>query len=262
MMKRRYVLATLTLLASLSTTNANCQKKMKGRTFDEEPSATPAASKTGTGTDAGKGADHLRRISAEASNNLRRRGVMSRAFPSRSVTDVIPRDILTAIPVIEHVDASKIRDDGSHAAVRDVLSFIGRKKPGSYAASNKGASGLFQIMVNSYAGIRKRYSEAQLDPSFSQGMRNETNAAMAAYLLLDESLASVEKNRRDTLMQSPETLRRFLATAYNAGSRRAVSALESGSRNNMQLELSHRNLPKETQAYLRKLAAYRMVAAG
>ncbi|NTW13937.1 MAG: lytic transglycosylase domain-containing protein [Candidatus Moranbacteria bacterium] len=263
-MKRRYVLATLTLLASLSTTNAYCQKAKKGHASDEETSAAPMTSETGTGTDAGKGADHLHRISAEASNSLRQRGVMSRAFPNRSVSDVIPRDILSAIPVIEHVDGSKIRNEGSWAAIRDVLSVIGKKGRGSYAAtrSQAGAHGLFQYMPGTYAGIRRMYPEARLISSFSEGMKNEVNAAMAAYLLLDESLSGVDKGQRDALMRSPETLRRFLATAYNAGGRKAVSALESGSRNRPRLELSHRNLPRETQAYLRKLAAYRMVAAG
>lgn len=263
-MKRRYVLATLTLLASLTTTNAHGQKKTRDRAFDEETPAAPTVTEKGTGTDAGKGADHLQRISAEASSMLRARGVMSHAFPNRSVSDVIPQDILAAIPVIEHVDGSKIRDKGPWAAVREVLSSIGRKGLGSYAAtrSRAGAHGLFQYMPGTYDGIRKKYPKARLIPSFFDGMKNETNAAMAAYLLLDESLASVEPHRREALMQSPETLRRFLATAYNAGSRRAVSALESGSRNRTRLNLNHRNLPRETQAYLRKLAAYQLVAAG
>ncbi|HWP68135.1 MAG TPA: hypothetical protein VN437_02455, partial [Rectinemataceae bacterium] len=208
------------------------------------------------------GEDHLRQISAKASDTLRSRGVMSHAFPNKSVCDVIPQDILMAIPIIEHVDPSKIRQQGPTTAVQAVLSFIGRKGPGSYAASrsNAGARGLFQYMPGTYSGIRRKYPEARLIASSSEGMRNEVNAAMAVYLLLDESLASVDEHRRHALMRSPETLRQFFATAYNAGSRKAVSAL--GSKSRTRLELSHRNLPPETQAYLWKLAACRMIAAG
>jgi len=260
---RSYVLATITLLASLGTANGNCLKAKKSQKQDEETVAAPTLPEAGNGTDAGKGADHLREISAKAAEALRSRGVMSRAFPGRSVADVIPSEILTVLPVIEHVDSSKMRREGSGSAVRAVLSFIGRKGSGSYSASQSraGAHGLFQLMPQTYSGIRRKHPDAGLILSFSEGMRNEVNAAMAVYLLLDESLAGVEKNRRQTLVQSPETFRKFLAAAYNAGYPRAVSALRSENGKTSWLTFNHWELPRETRGYLWKLGwAYPEIA--
>lgn len=290
-MKRRYVFAILTFFATLATTAGHGLKPKKEPGSSDETMSAPmlpdqgngagavpktepvTAGRLGTeylseirnvgktafavpaypvaGSYAEKGLAHLDRIYGQAARNLRSHKVMSRAFPGRSVADVIPTDILMAIPVIEHVDPTKIRREGPETAVRDVLSRIGRRGPGAYAGtrSHAGAHGLFQYMPRTYAGIRKKYPEARLIPSFSEGMRNETNAATAVYLLLDESLAGVDKNRRATLMRSPMTLRMFLAASYNAGYPRAVRALRAGSPRGIRVAM----LPGETRGYLRKL---------
>ncbi len=262
-MKRRYFFATL-FFATLTITAGSGLKVKKSGETDEDSTTAPMFPGLNGETDAGKGADHLRRVHATATATLRSRGVMSKAFPRRSVTAVVPSDVLMTIPIIEHVDPSMIRRSGPGAAVRDVLSVIGRKGPGAYAASRShaGARGLFQYMPRTYAGIRRKYPEARLIPSFTEGMKNEANAMMAAYLLLDESLSGVSAERRSALMRSPMTLRMFLAASYNAGYPRAARALRPGSRQDVPLVLRHHALPSETQGYLRKLGQVHPETAG
>lgn len=285
-MKRRYVFAILTFFATLATTAGHGLKPKKERRSDsgfagapmsphmedEETLSTERLSRErrtptsggelyaataypSTDSYAEKGLAHLTSVYGRAARNLRANGVKSRAFPNRNVADVIPTDVLMAIPVIEHVDPTKIRRKGSETAVNDVLSNIGRKGPSAYAGirSHRGANGLFQYMPRTYAGIRRKYPEARLVPGFADGMRNETNAATAVYLLLDESLDGVSGSRRAALMRSPMTLRMFLAASYNAGYPRVVRALRAGDGAGVRVVLNHQVLPRETRGYLRKL---------
>lgn len=253
-MKRRYVFAVLTCIATFTMTAGTGMKLKKGGKSDEDSTTAPMFPEMNRGTDAGKGADHLRRIHMQAADNLRSRGVMSRAFPGRSVADIIPSDMLMAIPIIEHVDPVRIRREGTESAVRTILSTIGTKGAGGYVSirSHAGAKGLFQYMPRTYSGIQRKYPEARLIPSFSEGMRSGVNSATAVYLLLDESLAGVEKHRRAALMRSPMTLRMFLAASYNAGYPRAARALRPGASHDAPLVLRLHTLPTETRGYLRK----------
>jgi hypothetical protein len=203
------------------------------------------------GTDAKAGARHLLEIYSKAADMLRARKVMSLAFPDENVADVIAPDILASLPIVEHIDPAKIRRDGSRAAVQDVLSNIGRTKGRAYkqVQSYAGAKGLWQYMPRTYRGIRKKYPDAQLIPSFTLGMSNQVNAAMAAFLLLDESLSGVKKSQREILRQSPGALRNYLAAAYNAGFPKAASALRTDKK---KIFLERGNLPGQTRGYLKK----------
>jgi len=85
--KRRYVFAVLTFFGTLAMTAGNCFKVKKNRGTDEESASAPMFPGMETDTDAGRGAEHLRRIYAGAAGNLRSRGVMSKAFrPFRQAT--------------------------------------------------------------------------------------------------------------------------------------------------------------------------------
>lgn len=202
-------------------------------------------------TDADAGAEYLLEIYARAADVLRAREVMSLAFPDENVADVIAPDILASLPIVEHIDPAKIRRDGSRAAVQDVLSNIGRTKGRAYekVRSYAGAKGLWQYMPGTYRGIRKKYPDAQLIPSFTQGMSNQVNATMAVILLMDESFSGVKKSQREILRQSPEALRNYLAAAYNAGFPKAASALRIDKKN---IFLEEGNLPGQTRGYLKK----------
>ena len=156
--KRRYVFAVLTFFGTLTITAGNCFKGKKSRESDEEPASAPMFPGMTMDSNAGKGEKHLRWIYSVAASNLRSRKVMSKAFPRKCVADVIPSDVLMTIPIIEHIDPVKIRREGPEAAVRDVLSVIGRNGPSSYAAtrSRVGAHGLFQYMPKTSSGIRRK----------------------------------------------------------------------------------------------------------
>ncbi len=155
---------------------------------------------------------------------LNERGVLSRAFPGRKVTDILPQRILRVLLMNEHIDPGEFKTQGlTKSLVERVLTIVAtnRDKAYAYSISSAGAYGLVQMIPSTYSLIATRYPAAGLKTSFHQGMADAVNAVMAQVLLCDADWQSI-KSRQDI---PAERVGPYLAASYNGGVGRVLSIL-------------------------------------
>jgi hypothetical protein len=162
----------------------------------------------------------------KAYDRLNKRGVRSRAFEGRRITDVVPRDVLRVLLINEHIDPGEFRTQGlAGPLARRVLTVVATNKEKAYAysISRAGAHGLVQMISSTYRLLLKKYPEAGLIEDFSTGMSDLVNAVMAQVLLCDADWQTL-RSRFDL---GPEQVGPYLAAAYNGGVGRVMSLLSS-----------------------------------
>jgi hypothetical protein len=162
----------------------------------------------------------------KAYEQLKKRGVQSRAFEGRRITDVIPRDVLRVLLINEHIDPGEFRTQGlAGPLARRVLTVVATNKEKAYAysISRAGARGLVQMIASTYSLLLRKYPEAGLVGDFSAGMADPVNAVMAQVLLCDADWQTLQ-SRFDV---GPQQVGPYLAAAYNGGVGRVISLLNS-----------------------------------
>jgi len=155
---------------------------------------------------------------------LAERGVMSRAFLGRKIIDVVPKDVLRALLMNEHIDPAEFKTSGLTGTlcerVLTVIATNGGKAYG-YSISSAGARGLVQMIPSTYRLIQSRYPAAGLNPDFAAGMADPVNAIAAQIVLCDSDWEAIQS-------RSPigvEKIGPYLAAAYNGGVGRVLSVL-------------------------------------
>lgn len=247
---------TLIILVSLIFSTCSKSAEHPGDLRQRPTGIDAPATPTRPPTDAEKGEAHLRTLCKQSDAVLNSRRVMSASIPNLPLTKVIPEDLPKAIIATEHLWIPKRENKETPEMVVDhILSTIGRKGLGIYARtiSSAEAVGFAQFKRTTYHLLRRRYRQADLNPSFQAGMKDEVNAVTAIRLYCDSALLSLSENQRLALLRSPETLRRFMLVAYNAGGNAAKRALESGALSGT----TNGTLVKETRAHLKKYEMYR-----
>ena len=162
----------------------------------------------------------------KAYERLKKRGVRSRAFEGRLVSQVVPRDVLRVLLINEHIDPGEFRSQGMAGPLaRRVLTVVGSNNARAYAysISKAGARGLVQMIASTYYLLLKKYPEAGLMADFHAGMGDPINAVMAQVLLCDADWESLQA-RFDI---GPSEVGPYLAAAYNGGVGRVLSLLSS-----------------------------------
>lgn len=154
-----------------------------------------------------KGELYLDSIIDEAYRYLEKKNVLSRSFPQKEVTEIVPKDLIKNLIVTEHLpfDTSKTVKE----RVNTVFAILGANKETAYnyTVSEKNAVGVAQFIRSTYDKIVKLYPEAKLDPNFHSGTRNHISAIVAMILLCDVNAALVKKSNLDI----------SLARLYNGG---------------------------------------------
>lgn len=125
-----------------------------------------------------------------AFDRLRSKHVYSRAFPERLVADVIAKDTLEALGVIEQSDDKKFHEDERGTIESVYLEYaLNGKDAYKWAQSSAMALGAYQFTDGggngTYSEVVRRYAEARLDPNFENGARDLGNVLEAAACLLD-----------------------------------------------------------------------------
>jgi hypothetical protein len=216
------------------------------------------------------GFNYLKSQLSQAQTDFKDKQVKSRAYEDKLIADVIPAKVSLALSIIEHVDPNRFerlsekfqqsmnQEIGDVEAMKllanEIFTTVGANRESSYAyaVSKAGARGLFQFIPQTYANIRGRYARAKLDEDFAEGMNNHVNGAKASLLLFDSDLSFLSVNRRNTLLQSPEVMGMYLASAYNSGAPRTAKAIDQHGAD------WRKHILPETQKYVRKfLAVYR-----
>lgn len=175
------------------------------------------------------GRTYLENLLAKAAADLDGRGVSSRSFSGRRVTETVDTRTLMTILIVEHARSDKIEELGIQRVVEEVLVVLGANGDDAYdhAVSRARARGLAQFIKSTYQLTRTRYPAAKLTTDFNQGMADHQNAVKAQYCLADWTL-SVLKSEVLADLQLPgfeEDLGAYIAAAYNGGERRAAQAL-------------------------------------
>ncbi|MCL5666734.1 MAG: hypothetical protein M1383_03115 [Patescibacteria group bacterium] len=211
----------------------------------EEVIYTPYSENLDTPIIRKEGYDYLVKNLIAARNQLKEKGVKSKAFHDKLVADVMPMDVALKLCMIEHIDPfifkrqaaelAKETNLGKGDAEREVmgdmanqaLTVVGANREWSfvYAYSKAGAGGLFQFIPSTYQAVRERYPKAGLRKDFREGMDDHVNGAKASLLLFDSDLSFTNSDHRQFLLKNPQALGMYLASCYNGGAPRTVQAI-------------------------------------
>lgn len=194
------------------------------------------------------GLEYLRNTLGTAKRDLLDRGVKP-----ISCNEFVADDVSVALAIIEHIDPQKFQSGRytTEKLINETLVVMGTNKQNAYrySVSKAGARGLFQFIPDTYKRIVRRYPKAGLNLDFIKGMEDHINAAKASFLLFDADMRALNNGRDEQLMNSPEVLGRFLASAYNCGAGKTKNAMDRYGKNWTS------RVPLETQIYLNKYDA-------
>ncbi len=174
------------------------------------------------------GSDYLSFLIQDAFDELRAKGIRSRAFPDKLVADVIDPYLIKSIVVIEHTDhASLLREDNPERTLGIFLAKLALNGDDAFGVdrSTAGAVGLVQFIPSTYSLYVKNRKDLELIPDFARGMADHKNAVKAEVAYLDQSLAELPQKVRDTYLGDKVKAAEFLAAAYNGGSTRVKRAI-------------------------------------
>jgi hypothetical protein len=219
---------------------------------------TPYSPEIATETVIERGIQVQRKLIDKAYERLKDRQVLSRAFPGRPISDIIPKDVVTVLLINEHIDPGKFIAAGlAGPLARQVLTIIATngEKAYAYSVSPAGARGLVQMIPSTYALLRAKYPEARLNADFATGMADALNALSAQVLLCDADWQSI-RSRVDIPV---EQVGPYLAAAYNGGVGRVLSILDNDASEWMESPESN---SRPTKTVTRKVPVRKRTRAG
>lgn len=204
-----------------------------------------------------EGENYINEVVEKAFQVMRDKQVPSRAYPGKLMADVVDKDLLKTLIVIEHSDAGSLSRNPEDAVNRVLATFgLNKGDTYNYARSYAGALGIAQFMPATYASFVKR-TQLALNPSFEGGMFDHENAIRAQAAYLDDSLASLPSVARDLGMQNAK-VKEYLAASYNGGYAKVKTAIQiwdeqiSGALAPYEIK-SRSRLHPETIQYVKKL---------
>jgi hypothetical protein len=216
----------------------------------EEVVYTPYSPRIDTPQVREDGLNYLRQQIESARAALDETNVRLRSFDS--LGDVFAlTDISLVLSIIEHIDPTRYKNcpsGGETALVHEVLTVIGANKAKAFAYSRSpaGARGLFQFIPGTYEKLLRKYPQARLEKNFVVGCSDHVNAAKASLLLFDSDLNDLPGDYLRAIGQDVRAVGRYLAAAYNCGSKRVERSLRNCDESWTCI------LPEETKTYLRK----------
>lgn len=192
--------------------------------------------------------------------DLNARGVMSRAFPDRPLTDIISPELVQGIAVIEHMGLASLSGPKGEYLMDSVFVILGtnQDKAYAYSRSSANAKGVAQFIPSTYK-IMTKQTNLGLDPDFETGMANARNALKAMIAYLDAELAYMPFSVRDLYYVDIDRVHEYLAAAYNAGGVRVRRAIlmwgDAWSEDHVAANYTQARaiLRDETQQYVAKL---------
>ncbi|MEY4723457.1 MAG: hypothetical protein RLZZ324_970 [Candidatus Parcubacteria bacterium] len=173
------------------------------------------------------GSDYLSYLIQDAFDELRAKGIKSRAYPDKLVADVIDPYLLKSIVVIEHSGhVTLLGDDEPESVLGQFLVKLALNEGDAFdnSISSAGASGLVQFIPSTYKLYVTKRPDLGLIPDFRTGMADHKNAVKAEVAHLDSSLAGMPQPIRDIYASDKTKAAEFLAAAYNGGDARVRKA--------------------------------------
>lgn len=163
------------------------------------------------------GIAHDKSIVSQAFATLRERGVRSKTFPNKLVSDVealSPR-FFERLPLLEQGDFTEFQLNPQNTT-EGVLVILGANGENAWkhTCNKSHACGWVQFTPRTYKSIRTSYTKAKLITDFKAGAGNQLNSIMAAILLHDYNLSNLVQKYGDKILLDPH-LEEYLAAAYN-----------------------------------------------
>jgi hypothetical protein len=186
------------------------------------------------------GKDYLMATARRALDELRMAGAPSKAFPGKSLADVVPAEVITTLAVIEQTDDGDFVRKGEEA-FNEVLSQYGLKRGEAYRYSVSSASAIGPMQFTNrrgngtYALTVRRCPEARLDRDFERGATNLLNAMKAAICLFDIELLQMADEISDAYRDNQHVLGIFPVAAYNGGPKNVKKLAKSIKKMNVKL---------------------------
>ena len=179
------------------------------------------------------GKDYIKEMVDVAFASLQTNNVKSRSVPGQLVSDIVNKDFLKNIIVVEHVDPTAFaiaNDDGRNLTDR-VLTIIGTNRENAYAytGSPAGANGIAQFISPTYKTMRLTYPSAKLITDFMLGTATHDNAIKAMALFFDAYKREItdKVTRKQVLAQLGGVSEEMMSMAYNGGPNRVVRAVNT-----------------------------------
>lgn len=174
------------------------------------------------------GSDYLSGRIQQTLDDLRARGVKSRAYPDRLLADVADPYLVKSIVIIEHSShVALLSDYRPEKEVGDFLEWLGRYGDDAFdgVISSAGASGIAQFIPSTYSALLRQWPELGLIKDFKTGMADHQNALKAEIAYLDDCLTDMPRSVRDSVKSSPLAAATVMAASYNGGSVRVRRAI-------------------------------------
>lgn len=216
----------------LLSTSVPDPKQRSGKTYTDiiyvpysEALQTPELVQTGK--------DYIKEKVDAAFASLQANRVQSRSVPGQLVSDIVNKDFLKNIIVVEHVDptAFTIASDEGKSLTDRVLVIIGTNRENAYAytGSPAGANGIAQFISPTYKTMRLTYPNAKLITDFMLGTATHDNALKAMALFFDAYKREItdKVTRKKILAQLGGVSEEMMSMAYNGGPNRVVRALNT-----------------------------------
>jgi hypothetical protein len=222
-------------------------------TGHEEVVYTPYSPEIDTWVVREAGLNYLKEQIESARADLDDKNVNLKGFDILS-EDFTATELSLVLSIIEHIDPARFENappGGETALVHEVLTIIGANTVNAYAysKSSAGARGLFQFIPGTYEKMLRKYPQAGLHRDFVAGTKNHVNAAKASILLFDSDLGDLPGEYLHAISRDVESIGRYLAAAYNCGSKRVERSLKNCTEGWTCM------LPQETKIYLKKFDA-------
>lgn len=175
------------------------------------------------------GSDYLSFLIQDAYDELDAKGIMSRAFPDKPLTEIVDPYLVKSIAIIEHSGVYDLTkpDDQDKAIGRFLvrLAINGESAFGG-AISTAGAAGMVQFIPSTYKLMVDRRPDLALIPDFRTGMANHQNAVKAQVAYLDMDLANMAMAKTAYVTDKSKAAE-FLAASYNGGQTRVRRAFNA-----------------------------------
>ncbi len=158
--------------------------------------------------------------------DLNQKGIRSKAFSDRPLTQVVDEQLAKAIMTIEHADTAALTKDPDHALDRFyILLATNEDQAFGYSRSSAGALGVAQFMPKTYKAMVARNPQLKLEPDFEIAMRSVSTSLKAQMLYLDTLLTELPIDARLGYFEYPQESREFMVAAYNGGAGRIRLAM-------------------------------------
>ena len=197
-------------------------KTVKGKKVIENKAYVPYSKEMSSPEIIQKGKNDLKRVVAEAKNNLLQNNVI--------IADVLTEEFYRRRAIMERADLGEMVIDPKET-VDMFFAILATNEANAFSNCNSsGACGLFQFTDNgkngTYRTVARTYPKANLIKVFRTGALDHINSAMAAMLLDNSNLNDLVKRYGKKIYSDPR-LEEYLAASYNGAPRHVNRSLDA-----------------------------------